>query len=194
METSKPQLILASKSPFRRQLLATTGYRFQYQAAPIEESKILADTPKTVAESRAKAKALAVATQNPSCIVVGSDQTMEFEGKTYGKVSSIDEARDILWRLQGKTHQLHSAICVARNDNILQNTITSNMTMRPLDANAINRYLDTGEWQGTAGCYQWENKGCHLFEKSSGDTSAIIGLPILPLLQLLREAGLDYLA
>ena len=185
------KIILASTSPFRHQLLSATGVDFQWQAPAVEENNITTEKPIKTAELRSLAKAQSVHHNNPRAIVIGCDQVLEFQGQMFNKVPTAEDARKVLHSLSGNTHYLHSSISVLGAQKTITETQTSKMTMRKLSTEAINNYINTGEWQGCAGCYQWENKGSHLFTESTGDTSAIIGLPILQLLKTLRLFGVD---
>src|SRR5690606_14571043 len=119
----------------------------------------------------------------PQSLVIGADQVLAFRGQAIGKVSHRDEARAQLEAFAGQRHELLSAYClVAAADLgfatplVAVGLVEVPMQMRPLTAPEIESYLDTGEWQGTVGCYQFENRGVNLFTAAGGDSSAIIGL------------------
>ncbi|MEN9834285.1 MAG: septum formation protein Maf [Pseudomonadota bacterium] len=196
---SVKKLILASQSPFRRALLSSAGLEFESAVAPIDEYTITADLPGVQASRRAEAKALAVAALHPDALVIGADQVLSFEDLTFDKARDVATARERLQALAGRTHFLHSAFALAYGNRGDAPVVTHServdvgMTMRPLSDYEIEAYLATGEWRGSVGCYQYENRGVHLFSSVSGDHSSIIGLPLLALLEKLREAGINAL-
>lgn len=196
---SVKKVILASQSPFRRALLSAAGLEFEAAAAPIDEYTIHGDTPGVQASRRAEAKAMAVAAMHPDALVIGADQVLSFEDLTFDKAPNVATARERLQALAGRTHFLHSAFALAygnRGDTpviIHSERVDVGMTMRPLSDYEIEAYLATGEWRGSVGCYQYENKGIHLFSSVNGDHSSIIGLPLMPLLAQLRQLGINAL-
>ena len=189
------KIVLASQSPFRRQLLASTGLAFDVVVAPIDEAAIKAPEPRQLAEARAAAKGLAVAAQLPECLVIGADQVLSLDGYSYDKAPDLATAKRHLESLNGKSHTLHSAIVLAYADasqpaRLLRRfTVDVAMTMRRLSPAEIDGYLATGEWQGSVGCYQFENRGVQLFEQVASEHSSIIGLPLQELMRQLRELG-----
>lgn len=191
------RLILASSSRFRQQLLAAAGIQVAISHPDCDEAAIVASQALALAKARAEGKALSLSQVKDSALVIGADQVLEFEGRAYGKADSEAEARQRLMEFQGKSHSLHSAFCLALyqpgESPILWSSevVTVPMTMRKLSLAEVNAYLDTQEWQGCAGCYQYENKGALLFAGQQGDASSIIGLPIFSLLAQLRDLGIN---
>ncbi len=125
----------------------------------------------------------------PGQYVVGADQTLALGALLFSKPAGRAEAAEQLRSLAGRSHELHSAVAVARDGKILFETVTmARMTMRPLGGNEIQTYLDeAGEAVTTSvGAYQLEGLGVHLFERIEGDHFTILGLPLLPLLAFLR--------
>ncbi|MDR0965505.1 MAG: Maf family protein [Myxococcales bacterium] len=184
-------LLLASTSPFRAALLRSAGVAFEICASDIEETDDPAIAPRAQALSFARQKAAALSSRFPSALVLGADQTLELDGRLLRKPNTRAEARAQLSALAGKTHTLHSAIALFRQlPRVRRSAITSiHLRMRSLSPRAIEAYLDTGEWQGCAGSYRVESQGLNLFESIRGDYHAIIGLPMLKLLRLLRNLG-----
>lgn len=190
-------VILASTSKYRVQLLASTGLNFRSVDSQVNESEIIGTTAKEVALQRALAKATAVSLQNPGDIVIGADQTLDFQGKIRGKAENQKQAFEFLKEMSGHGHILHSAVAITQKSEDKKNAeiissfvIDVPMHMRKLSDGEISKYLETAEWKGCAGCYQYENVGMNLFEKIGGDHSSIIGLPLLPLLKELRNMGI----
>jgi len=172
-------IILGSGSVFRRDLLASTGLKFEVFVADCDEKVILGTSPLQTAQLRAQAKAKAVSVLNKGSIVIGCDQVLSFNGKHQDKVKTAEEAEERLFALQGKTHILHSAYSlVLDNQEVLARVVDIKMTMKPLTIEEIRLYVSTNEWQGCVGCYQFENKGGALFSEVDGTEDAIIGLPL----------------
>jgi septum formation protein len=190
-------LVLASKSAARRAVLAGAGVPFEVAAPGVDEDAVKADMlargagPREVAEALAAKKALAVSTLRPE-LVVGADQTLEFEGRLYDKAGTVAEARERLRTLRGKPHELHSAVVVAQGGQaIWRETATATLVMRDFSDGFLERYLlAEGESAlGSVGCYRLEGLGAQLFSRIDGDYFAILGLPLMGLLDLLRERG-----
>jgi septum formation protein len=140
----------------------------------------------------AEAKAASVAGYKRGRLVLGADQTLSFSGRVFSKPRTLAEARDQLLGFSGQTHELHSALCVMRSDEIVFKTVaTARMTCRAYDEAFVDRYLAvTGEAVlSSVGAYQIEGVGIHLFEKIEGDHATVLGLPLLPLLSFLRREG-----
>ncbi len=191
-------LVLASSSPFRRLLMQNAGLDFVAQAAAIDERAIEAKlaaqnaTPQIVALELAKAKALDVSARFPGAFVIGSDQTMSLGERVYHKPASLQEARENLLSLSGKTHHLNSGVAIVRDGEVIWHTVArAAMAVRPLSEDFVDRYLTrVGDAVMTSvGAYQLEGEGIRLFESIDGDYFAILGLPMLPLLKALREVG-----
>jgi septum formation protein len=149
--------------------------------------------PQEIARRLAAEKAFAVSRRRPGRVVVGADQVLELDGEVLHKPTDRAAAGRQIARLSGRTHALHTAFAVALDGAIRHEGLDSaRLTMRPLDAAAVERYLD---FAGNAvtqsvGGYQLEGAGIHLFERVEGDHSTILGLPLLPLLAALRGMGL----
>ncbi|CDN50191.1 Maf-like protein [Neorhizobium galegae] len=187
-------LVLASSSPFRRMLMENAGLTFESRAAEIDERKIEAGlegaSPDQVALTLAKAKAVDVSRHFPGALVVGSDQTMSLGSRVYHKPKTLAEAKENLLSLSGKTHRLNSAIAFARDSQIVwEHVAHADLTVRELNETFVDRYLSrVGEKvYGSVGAYQLEGEGIQLFSKIEGDYFTILGLPMLPLLEKLRE-------
>jgi septum formation protein len=190
-------LILASQSMSRQALLKAAGIPFAAIPADIDERAIQAGSglkdPGAIAALLAKSKALHVASQAAGRVVVGADQTLALKERMFSKPAGRIQAADQLRALAGDTHELHSAIAIARSDDVLfEHVAVARMTMRRLSDEAIEKYLDAaGEAVTTSvGAYQLEGLGVHLFERIEGDHFTILGLPLLPLLAALRGIGL----
>ncbi len=192
-------LVLGSGSISRSALLEAAGFTFETDPAGIDEQAIreLLTRDKRahagdVADVLARAKAETVSERHPGALVIGADQVLAVGDKLYEKPGNMDEARGTLLALQGKTHQLHSAVALAREGKVHWGHIeTTHLTMRALTPEDIGAYLAcAGEHVlQSVGAYQLEGLGVHLFTEIQGDYFTILGLPMLPLLaELRREA------
>ncbi len=193
----KDPLILASQSRARQMLLANAGLHFEAVPADIDEravqqaSGLLA--PGEIAALLAREKALDVSRGQPGKYVVGADQTLALETRLFSKPSGRAATAEQLRDLAGLSHELHSAVAVARGGKILfEHTAVARMTMRELSGAEIQTYLDDAgeEVTSSVGAYQLEGLGVHLFERIDGDHFTILGLPLLPLLAFLRSERL----
>jgi septum formation protein len=193
----KDPLILASQSPARKMLLANAGISFEAVPADIDERSVQKNSglsaPGEIAGLLAREKACFVSSKNPGRYVIGADQTLALGSRLFSKPAGRAQAADQLRLLAGGTHELHSAVAVARDGKIMFSDVSvARMTMRRLDESAIEAYLDqAGQAVTTSvGAYQLEGLGVHLFERIEGDHFTILGLPLLSLLAFLRGEGL----
>jgi septum formation protein len=193
----KHPLILASQSRARQALLANAGIAFDAIAAEIDEREIQRvsglSAPGEIASLLAREKALSVSSCQPDRIVVGADQTLALGKRLFSKPADRAQAAQQLRSLGGASHELHSAVAVARDGKIMFETVAvARMTMRQLSEAEIDAYLDqAGDAVTTSvGAYQLEGLGIHLFERIEGDHFTILGMPLLPLLAFLRSQQL----
>ena len=188
-------LLLASTSETRRRLLASAGLSVDTQAPHVDERAVAgtaADAGETACRLAAE-KALAVSRLRPGRLVLGADQTLACGGQAFHKPSDRAAAREQLFALSGRTHVLHSAFALAEAGTLIHTDVDdARMTMRALDGEAIDSYLEAAGAAAlrSVGCYQVEGLGIHLFERIEGEQSAILGLPLVPLLLILRSRGL----
>jgi septum formation protein len=146
-----------------------------------------------VAALLAKEKALHVGRAHPGAYVIGADQTLALGIRVFSKADDRAQAREQLKALSGRIHELHSAVAVVKDGDVLFESVsTARMTMRSLSDTRLDAYLDLAGNAVTAsvGGYQLEGAGVHLFERIEGDYFTILGLPLLPLLNFLRGLGL----
>ncbi|WP_312794690.1 Maf-like protein [Tianweitania sp.] len=190
------QIILASTSPFRLKMLRDAGLTVDAVASDIDERAIDATlkdtgvTPAEVADILAEAKAVSVSESYPDAVVIGADQTLSLDDEIFHKPADMEGARRHLLALSGKTHELNSAVVIARAGVPIWRTVSvARMTMRKLDLGFIGRHLSHVGPKAlqSVGAYQIEGEGIQLFEKIEGDHFTIVGLPLLPLLSALRE-------
>jgi septum formation protein len=192
-------LVLASASPSRATVMRNAGLTFAVEPSECDEDDIKqrmqADgaSAAAVAEALAAAKAEIISARHPRCYVVAADQMMVCAGEWFDKPRDLAEAKTHLERLRGKTHALVSATVVYRNgEGIWRHGDEARLTMRDLSDDFIAAYIDSvGEMAcRSVGAYQLEGPGAQLFAKVEGDFFSILGLPLLPLLDFLRDRNL----
>lgn len=193
----KHPLILASQSRARQTLLANAGINFEAVAAEIDERAVQQGSglsaPGEIAALLAREKALSVSARLSGRFVIGADQTLALGKRLFSKPAGRAQAAEQLHALAGRSHELHSAVAVARDRKILFADATiARMTMRRLGEAEIDAYLDAAGEAVTlsVGAYQLEGLGIHLFERIEGDHFTILGLPLLQLLAFLRSERL----
>jgi septum formation protein len=191
---SETDLVLASTSSYRRDLLTRLGAPFRQQSPQVDETPHIGETPSQLAVRLATTKARAVAASNPHALVIGSDQVADCAGRILGKPGTIENARRQLAASAGQEVVFHTAVCLIdthapmpRELNALDTTIVA---FHPLDEAEIERYLQRERPLDCAGSFKAEGLGIGLFEHiASQDPTALIGLPLIALCRLLREMG-----
>jgi septum formation protein len=185
-------LILASTSPYRRQLLARLGLPFD-QMAPMCDEQALKDPgldPEALAVHLAAAKARSIASAHPDDTVIGSDQLAAVDDTILGKPGTPERALEQLQLLSGRSHRLITAVHVVHRGQDHAFTDTTTLTMPAHERAALQRYVAADEPLDCAGAYKIEERGIGLFSRiESDDHTAITGLPLLRLANLLRELG-----
>jgi len=191
------ELILASTSAARRSLLTAVGLSFRAVGSGVDESTIkqtLAGRPPAeIARRLARAKAEAVSRIEPSAIVIGADQVLDLDGTPFDKPASIEDARAQLLKLRGRTHALQSAVAIARSGETLEEFVgVARLTMRTFTDEFLDGYLRLmgDRVTSTVGGYEIGGAGLQLFAAVDGDHTTILGLPMLPLLEVLRRHDL----
>lgn len=170
---------------------------FVQEPADVDEASIKARMTgadaAVLAGSLAEAKAAAVSARDPQAVVIGADQVLELAGAWLDKPGTAAVARKHLKTLRGRTHHLHSAVCVVEGGRVLWRHVeAARLTMRAFSDGFLESYLEAAEpdtWQ-SVGAYRLEGPGAQLFESVEGDHFTIQGLPLLPLLDFLRRRGL----
>ncbi len=198
IQRATPRLILASASASRRALLAGAGLEFLVQPTSVDESeaKLAAkaealDAP-AAALRLAALKAETVARQHPHALVIGADQILVCDDVWFDKPADVVEARRQLRTLRGRTHVLATAVvCQQGERSLWSHLATPRLTMRAFTDAFLDAYLaaEGTEVTSTVGAYRLEGMGVHLFSAVEGDHSAILGLPLLPLLGFLRSCS-----
>ncbi|MGZ5889567.1 MAG: Maf family nucleotide pyrophosphatase [Hyphomicrobium sp.] len=200
-KSSLSQIILASTSRARREMLAAAGVAFTVEAADVDEPAIRktllaaksAATPPQIADALARAKAEDVSQRHKGSLVIGGDQVLALGTELLTKAKDEAAARATLMKLRGMTHELHSAVALAVDGRVLwTHTGTARLKMRDFSDAFLEEYLTrAGDRVGqSVGAYELEGLGVQLFDKIEGDYFTILGLPLLPLLAELRAQGM----
>ena len=178
-------------------MLANAGIPVEAVPADIDERAIEAAArprnPRAAAALLAKTKAEAIAKRLPGRVVLGADQVLALGSKRFSKPVDRDGARAQLSELRGKAHELHSAVALLRDGEVIFEFVgVARLAMRTFSEAFLDSYLEAAGASVTqsVGGYQLENFGAHLFERIEGDHFSILGLPLLPLLGSMRNAGL----
>lgn len=186
------ELILASTSSARRELLTTLGIPFRAEAPNVDEVYASGTKPKDAAVRLAERKARAVALRFPTALVIGSDQLVDLDGEALGKPETVDAARAQLSRMLGRKHQLATGLCVMGPGFFASELEVAELELFQLSPTELDAYLATNEWQGCAGSYRIEGRGQGLFKDVRGDRTGIQGLPMARVVRLLHEAGVQF--
>jgi septum formation protein len=185
------QLVLASSSPRRRELLALLGISFEVCPSEFHERPTAGWSPIEQVRRFALEKARSVARLRPKDLVLGSDTVIDLEGRLLGKPADLADACAMLARLAGRSHLVHTAVALCdreRNSESVE-TATAKVWMKADLEHAYERYLATGESLGKAGAYAIQELGGDLVERIDGDYTTVVGLPLKLVADLLRSAS-----
>jgi len=182
-----PLLILASKSPRRRYLLEQAGLTFRVIPSNIDESSVALSSPEVYARVLSEAKANDVAQKYPDNWIIGADTIVLKEGAILGKPSSQSEARTMLRRLSGQTHQVLTgyAICCFAKQRMFSETIKTDVLFKNLTDEEIEWYIQTKEPFDKAGAYAIQGLGTFLVKSINGSYTNVVGLPVCEVLEFL---------
>jgi len=188
---TKP-LILASSSIYRRDLLARLGLPFEAISPKVDERPLPNEDVAAMALRLAITKATAIAKGHPNAWVIGSDQAADLQGETIGKPGNFDNALMQLQRMRGQTVYFHTAVCLMRADYSVAMNVTTEVRFRDLPDTTLINYLKLEQPYDCAGSAKCEGMGIALLESiRSDDPTALIGLPLIALSALLRDAGFE---
>lgn len=183
-------LILASTSKYRKELLGRLGLPFETISPEVDETPLPKETPELIAVRLAQAKALAISLENPDAYVIGSDQVVDFHGAAMGKPGDHDRAMAQLQILRGQTVKFHTAVCLAHGGQAKTVNVITEVKFRELKDSVLEAYLLAETPYDCAGSAKSEGLGiCLLEHVRSDDPTALIGLPLISVCSLLREAG-----
>jgi len=182
------RLILASKSPRRRELLARLTEDFDVVPSNVEEEGTGAPAERAVEVAQAKAHAVA---RTKRGVVVGADTIVVIGGEVLGKPETRDHAKAMLERLSGRAHSVFTGLCVLDTESGKERTHCeeTEVVFRPIDADELESYLDSGEHHDKAGAYAIQGGAAKFISEIDGDYTNVMGLPLCRLTLLLRDVG-----
>ena len=214
MNTVSPSLVLASRSPRRRELLERLGLAHTVDAANIDESPLSGEAPRDHVKRLARAKCETVAARHAGdVVIIAADTTVDVDGEIFGTPRDVAHAREMLQRLSGRTHLVHTAVCVARGsgdqargsgdpvrgrldaargsgDQPRCELDTAAVTMVPIDPDLLERYLATGESLDKAGAYAVQGEAAAFVASVNGHITTVVGLPVRLVERLVAPFGL----
>lgn len=185
-------LVLASGSRYRQELLSRFGLPFESWVPAVDESALAGEVPRDTAARLALAKARAGSAEFPNAWVVGSDQVAELDGRALGKPGNRENARKQLAAMRGRTVAFHTAVCLRHGarDRLARHLVTTLASFRAYTDDEIDRYIEREPSFDCAGSAKCEGLGVSLLERLSGDDpTALVGLPLIALGEMLRAEG-----
>lgn len=189
---SECRVVLASVSPRRHQLLNLIGIAHEVRPSNIDETMRSRETPRRHAERLAREKASAIAKRDPDLITIGADTIVVVNRKVLGKPRDTDDAARMLALLSGREHVVTTAVAVSRGKKLRSAVEEVSVRFRRLRDDEIDAYIATGEPMDKAGAYGIQGYGATIVERIEGDYFAVMGLPIVRLIGLLRDVGVRY--
>jgi septum formation protein len=189
---SECRVVLASGSPRRHQLLNLIGIAHEVRPSNIDETMRPRETPRRHAERLAREKASAIAKRDPDLITIGADTIVVVNRKVLGKPRDTGDAARMLALLSGREHVVTTAVAVSRGKKLRSAVEEVSVRFRRLREDEIDAYIATGEPMDKAGAYGIQGYGATIVERIEGDYFAVMGLPIVRLIGLLRDVGIRY--
>ncbi|HEX9310625.1 MAG TPA: Maf family protein [Gemmatimonadaceae bacterium] len=186
------RVVLASASPRRRQLLDLVGIPHEVRPANIDETMRPREAPRRHAERLAREKASAIAARDPDLITIGADTVVVVNRKVLGKPKDVADATRMLSMLSGREHTVITAVAVSRGKKLRSAVEEVRVRFRRLRDDEIEAYVATGEPMDKAGAYGIQGYGATIVERIEGDYFAVMGLPLVRLVGLLRDVGVRY--
>jgi septum formation protein len=183
------RLILASLSPRRADLMRAAGYQFEVVPADVDERPGLHEAAADYVARLAAEKAGVGAHRHAGCCVIGADTTVVVDGAIIGKPVDAADARRMLRRLSGRTHDVLTGVAVRIDARVAQAVVSTSVRVVALEAADVEWYVSSGEPEGKAGGYAIQGRAARFIDRIDGSYSNVVGLPLATLAQLLREAG-----
>ncbi len=180
-------IILASASPRRRELMNLITPDYQVEPSALDESKIKAETPALLAKALAAAKCNDIASRHPADVVIGCDTVVDCSGEVFGKPKDRTDAVRMLQALSGRTHAVHTGVCIRNGETVNNFVVTSEVVFFPLSEAEIAFYADTKEPYDKAGAYAIQGRAALWLDKIDGDYYNIMGFPVSRVAAALRE-------
>lgn len=187
---SRPELVLASASPRRIELLAQVGITPDHiDPADIDETPLKGETPPRLAERLASTKAQVVAARRPDAVVIAADTVVAVGRRFLEKAADEAEATRFLKLLSGRNHRVFTGVAVVRAGRLSARVNETRVSFKPLSDDEIAAYVASGDWRGKAGGYGIQGPAGAFVQRIVGSHPAVMGLPLYEAVQLLRGAG-----
>jgi len=185
----RSRLILASKSPRRRELLAQAGLTFSVIPSDFDESTVAMSSPDSYVITQAESKALDISQKHPVAWVIGADTIVLIDRQILGKPATRKEAYDMLERLSGKTHQVLTGYCICckKKNRFFSETVKTDVRFKKLNDAEINWYIQTSEPFDKAGGYAIQGLGTILVRSINGSYTNVVGLPVCEVMEYLIQ-------
>jgi len=192
----KTKIILASQSPRRRHLLERAGLRFTVIPSEFDEAAVSASTPDDYVRILAEEKARDIGRKHPDAWVIAADTVVVVDGRILGKPASTPQARDMLRRLSGRTHQVLTGYCICQvsGARMFADTVRTDVLFKTLSEEEIEWYIQTGEPFDKAGAYAIQGIGTFLVKRINGSYTNVVGLPVCEVIEILireKVVGFD---
>lgn len=184
------RIVLASRSPRRKEILEKLGLVFEIDPPEIDETPRERENPLSYVQRIAAAKADKVALRHEQqCVVIAADTTVALDGEIFGQPRDVDEARRMIQKLSKKSHSVHTAVSVRFDGKSANGFDTASVMMREVTPELLEWYLATGESMGKAGAYAVQGQGATLVAEVRGEIDTVIGLPVWLLTERLGKVG-----
>jgi septum formation protein len=189
------KIILASASPRRKEILATTGLGFTVCKSRYEEDLTISKEPRSLARFLSRKKAEAVAQMYSDAVIIAADTFIVYKNKLLGKPASPDDARRMLKMLSGKVHSVITGFTIidSKNNKRISRSLETKVYFKKLTKGEINAYVRSGEPLDKAGAYAIQGRGAVFIEKIEGDFFNVVGLPVCALAESLKKFGIKIL-
>jgi len=186
------EIVLASRSPRRREILEKLNFKFLVDPPEIDETPQVGEDPITYVRRIAAAKADAVAARHDrACLVIAADTTVALDGEIFGQPRDLNEARRMIQKLSGKSHYVHTAVSVRHQNAGADGCDTAEVVLRVLSPELVDWYIGTGESMGKAGAYAVQGLGAKLVAEVRGERDTVVGLSVRLLGQQLSQVGVQ---
>jgi septum formation protein len=183
------RIVLGSGSPRRREILTWLGLDFEVHPADIDESVLEGEHAVEYVRRLATAKSAVVAAAHPGRLVIAADTTVAIDGEILGKPEDVDDARRMVRRLAGRTHQVHTGVAVAADQQLAVDVETTAVTFGSIADDVVEWYVGLAEPYDKAGGYGLQGAGAAFVERIDGNSANVIGLPVPLLLRLAASIG-----
>ena len=186
------QVILASESPRRRDLLSLIGCKFETYSPKADESVSERESPESACGRLSVLKAKSASEFYPTALIIAADTLVAADNDIFGKPNNADEARAMLNRLNGRGHKVVTGVTVMYKDKVMTETETTTVYFRKLSEEDMEAYISTGEFRGKAGAYAIQGYGSLFVERIDGDYFNVVGLPLQRLSRMLEVIGIKF--